>query len=279
MFVFRRELHGTRTHSCDDPSLIHLLVSMLHKMAHSPHEPPAQLVDAVRPRLCVSEAPPYQWVRLASSFTLQLLQAVHANSTRFLFLQDYRGGADGRVWLVAAESSGALGVVKFPKRHLANRQLLEAEAERWRAVWQARAARVVVLADEPALLMPFAFHAHPHADGSFRFLKPDHLRPDQPTSYLSDVDPSEVDEWIAVANADPMAVAQEAIQAMAEAQYEHMDVHWRHVAFLLHRDPNTNTNKLQRQAVLIDLGRVERLPSATPNVKAAAVARMLAALR
>jgi hypothetical protein len=249
---------------------------MLHKMAHSPHEPPAQLVDAVRPRLCVSEAPPYQWVRLAFPFTLQLLQAVHANSTRFLFLQDYRGGADGRVWLVAAESSGALGVVKFPKRHLANRQLLEAEAERWRAVWQARAVRVVVLADEPALLMPFAFHAHPHADGSFRFLKPDHLRPDQPTSYLSDVDPSEVDEWIAVANADPMAVAQEAIQAMAEAQYEHMDVHWRHVAFLIHRP--LNSNKLQRQAVLIDLGRVGRLSSATPSIKAAAVERMLAAL-
>ena len=249
---------------------------MLHKMAHSPHEPPAQLVDAVRPRLCVSEAPPYQWVRLASSFTLQLLQAVHANSTRFLFLQDYRGGADGRVWLVAAESSGALGVVKFPKRHLANRQLLEAEAERWRAVWQARAARVVVLADEPALLMPFAFHAHRRTNGSFHFLPPDHLRPDQPVSYLSDVDASELDALIAAANADPRAVAEEAIRTMSEAQYEHLDVHWRHVAFVVHRHPGTN--QLQRQAVLIDLGRVARLPSADHSVKAEAVLRMLAAL-
>src|SRR4051812_29862056 len=102
---------------------------MLHKMAHSPHQPPAQLVDDVRPRWCVAEAPPYQWARLSSAFTLKLLQGVHANSTRFLLLQDYRGGADGRVWLVAAESSGALGVIKFPKRHVANRRLLEAEAE------------------------------------------------------------------------------------------------------------------------------------------------------
>jgi hypothetical protein len=277
--VFRRELHGTRIHSCDDPSLIRHLVSMLHKMAHSPHEPPAQLIDALRPRWCVAETPPYQWVRLTSSFTLQLLQAVHANSTRFLLLQDYRGGADGRVWLVAAESSGALAVIKFPRRHLANRQLLEAEAERWRAVWHVpvSAARVMTLADEAALLLPFAFHAHPHADGSFRFLKPDHLRPDQPASYLSDVDSSQLEELLSEANADPRAVAEEAIRAMAEALYEHMDVHWRHVGFIIHLDPGTS--KLHRQAVLIDLGRVERLTSASPRAKAAAVARMLAALK
>jgi len=272
--VFRRELHGTRVHSCGDPSLIRQLVSMLHKMAQSPHDPPAQLVDAVRPRWCVAEAPPYQWVHL-KSFSLQLVEAVHVNSARFLLLQDYRGGADGRVWLVAAESSGALGVIKFPRRHLA-RQQLEAEAALWKTVWGARSTRVVVLADEPALLMPFAFHAHRRTNGSFHFLPPDHLRPDQPVSYLSDVDASELDALIAAANADPRAVAEEAIRTMSEAQYEHLDVHWRHVAFVVHRHPGTN--QLQRQAVLIDLGRVARLPSADHSVKAEAVLRMLAAL-
>ncbi len=251
-------------------------MSMLHKMAQSPHVPHAQLVDTLRPRLCVSEAPPYQWVRLPPSFTLQLLQAAHASSTRFLLLQDYRGGADGRVWLVAAESSGALGVLKFPRRHLANRKLLEAEAERWRTVWRCRAARVVSIADEAALLLPFAFHAHIRADGSLCFLPPSHLRPEEPASGLSDVEASELEAVLAEANANPLAVAEEAIRAMAEAQCEHMDVHWRHVAFLFHRDPSTQ--RLQRQAILIDLGRVEQLPSTDAKVKQAAVARMLAAL-
>jgi hypothetical protein len=63
---------------------------------------------------------------------------------------------------------------------------------------------------------------------------------------------------------------------MAEAQYEHLDVHWRHVAFVVRRHPETQ--KLQRQAVLIDLGRVSRLPSAEANAKTNAVRRMLAAL-
>jgi len=90
------------------------------------------------------------------------------------------------------------------------------------------------------------------------------------------VDPSDVDAFIAAANANPQAVAEEAIRAMADAQYEHKDVRWRHVAFMLHRHPDTK--QLQRQAVLIDLGRVERLPSTEASVKTAAVARMLVAL-
>ena len=245
-------------------------------MAHSPHEPPAQLVDALRPRWRVAQAPPYHWKRL-SDLTLKLLQAVDVRSASFFLLQDYRGGADGRVWLVAAESSGALGVIKFPRRHLADPKQLQAEADRWREVWDARAARLVILAGEGALLLPFAFHAHRGADDSLRFLKPDHLHPDQPASYLSDVSASALDALIAEANADPMAVATEAARAMADAQYEHTDVHWRHVVFIVKR--NARTKKLHRQAVLIDLGRVERLPSATPSAKEAAVARMLAALK
>jgi hypothetical protein len=247
---------------------------MLHKMAHSPHEPPAQLVDALRPRWHVAEAPPYHWKRLAG-FTLKLLQAVDARSTNFFLLQDYRGGADGRVWLVAAESSGALGVIKFPRRHLA-RHHLEVEAELWQTVWSVPWARVVVLAGEPALLMPFAFHAHQRADGSLCFLPPDRLRPCQSLSYLSDVDPSELAALIATADADPVAVATEAFRSMADAQYEHLDVHWRHVAFVVQR--HSETRKLQRQAVLIDLGRVDRLSSIEDSVKASAIQRMMAAL-
>lgn len=134
------------------------------------------------------------------------------------------------------------------------------------------------LANEPALLMPFAFHAHPREDGSglYRFLKPDHLRPDLPADYLSDADLSQLEQLIAQADANPQAVAEEAIRAMAEAQYEHLDVHWRHVAFIVGIDPRTKN--LKRQSVLIDLGRVERLPTNDLSSKRAAEQRMLDAL-
>jgi hypothetical protein len=276
-FVFRRELHGTCIHSCDNPSLIGQLVSMLHKMAHSPHEPPEQLFDARRPCYCVSDAPTYQWVRpFSKGFALCLLKPVDSKSKRFLLLQDYHSGADGRVWLVAAASSGALGVIKFPKKHRVDK-LLEEEAKLWQTIWHVpvSAARVVTVAGDAAMLLPFAFHAQFCGDGSIRFLKPDHLHPDVPASYLSDVDLAQLEALIAEANGNPWAVAEEAIRAMAEAHFEHLDVHWRHVAFVVHRQ----NDRLKRQAVLIDLGRVEPLTSADISVTNAAVARMQDALK
>ena len=136
-------------------------------------------------------------------------------------------------------------------------------------------SRVVTLAGETALLMPFAFHAHKQGR-SIRFLKPDHLHQDQPAWYLSDVNASILETLIAEANADPMAVASEAIRAMADAQFEHLDVHWRHVAFIIKQHPRSR--RLYRQAVLIDLGQVARLTNTT-SVRTAAVARMLEKLQ
>jgi hypothetical protein len=272
-----RVLHGTRIFSCDNPTLVQHLVSMLHKMAHSPHEPPKQLLQTDRPYFTGGEFPPYSWQKLKPQFTLSLLTPVHPNSSRFHLLQDYRGGADGRVWLIAAESSGAMGVVKFPKREADSlgRSSLEAEAKIWREVWNSSSARVITLSGQHALLMPFAFHAQQQLDGSVRFLKPDHQQPDEAASYLADVSTHELNAIICAANSDPLTVAREAVTAMVEKQYEHLDVHWRHVAFLLLRGSN---NALVRHSILIDLTRVEKLQSTDVTSKAEAIERMLASL-
>jgi hypothetical protein len=275
----RRELHGTRVFSCSDPSLIQQLVSMLHKMANSPHVQSPSLLHIDRPYYTAGELPPYSWQHLKPQFSLRLLSPIHANSSRFHLVQDYRGGADGRVWLVAAESSGSLGVIKFPSRlsdSLAHSSL-ESEAQAWREIWDCATARVITLAGQRALLMPFAFHAQRQSDSSVRFLNPDHQHPDRPAAdYLDDVDHAELLSIISAADSDPLAVAREAVVAIADRQHEHTDMHWRHIAFLIFRDGISQ--KLRRQAILIDLTRVQRLPSLEANVKREAIRRMMCPL-
>jgi len=133
-------LHGTRVYRHDDPSLIPLLVTMLHKVNNSPRDAPPNL-DAVHPRLCASSAP-FCWKQPAEPFALRLwaadLQHAQArahsdpdsDSNRLLLLQDYRYGGDGRVWLVA-DPSGVLGVLKFPIRFDQPAGQLHKEAAHW----------------------------------------------------------------------------------------------------------------------------------------------------
>lgn len=277
--VVSRVVHGSRVYRCSDPSLFLALVSVLCKMANSPMDSSVRLADLQRPLLLVEPSPPYQWNRV-QNLKLRLTSPLHHSSTKFVLLQDYSSGADGRVWLVAAQSSGALGVVKFPKPDCAVTP--EEEAQRWSAVWK-QPARVVVLAGQRALLMPFAFHAHadstsPTRRGNQRmqFLPPDHLRPQDSVDYLSDVSNAELTALCRAAALAPRTVAQAAVRAMAEAGYEHEDMHWRHVAFIVERD--SQSSAVARRPVLIDLTRIKQLPARDEATVDAAVSNMMEAL-
>ena len=109
--------------------------------------------------------------------------------------------------------------------------------------------------------MPFAFHAQCRVQHDrtlqIRFSRPDDRHPDQ-SPYLADLNEAQhaqLDALIAAANEDPWSVAEEAVRTMAEKGRVHLDMHWCHVAFTVHIDPDTKS--LQRRAVLIDLTRVK----------------------
>ena len=125
-----------------------------------------------------------------------------SKASRFLLLRDLHGGADGRVWMVCT-TSGLTGVIKFGQPHEnedreQRRQRLEEEANVWRTVWQLKDVRVVTLAGEPALLMPY-------------------------------VEP--VESMSAECRPSKEAVC-EAAKQMAKAGYCHLDLDWRHVGVL-----------------------------------------------
>lgn len=234
-----RTLCGTGVLAWDSPELVSLLCSVLHKMAASPVAP-VQLVDRDRPYI-VLDADEWTWT------TLELPKGVRAErfldytrmptraAGRFLLLRDLHGGADGRVWMVCT-TSGLVGVIKFGQPRDGEdreqrRQRLEKEAEVWRQVWQLHEVRVVTLAHEPALLMPYVEPVESMEDGR---------RPSE-------------------------AAVRAAAAHMANAGYCHLDLDWRHVGVLAapvaKRAKRATARVEEARVIFFDLGRV-REPAA-----------------
>ena len=123
---------------------------------------------------------------------------------RFILLRDLNGGADGRVWF-ACTLSGLVGVLKFGQLKDKDDNLskakerLEGEAKLWRDVWNQKDVRVISLAGDHALLMP----------------------------YVKAIDLEQVKQ-----SPELSAAVHSAIKEMASAGYYHKDLHWRHVGLL-----------------------------------------------
>jgi hypothetical protein len=224
---------------------------------------------------------------------------MHSNCSVFRLLQDYGGGRDGRVWLVASKASetneSVLGVIKMPKKQ---RQVddasstspaaspshsptpdnssdfsilsIEEEAVIWQSLLRSlkitnedKLVRTVKVSGTMSLLMPFVFHLREEWNElekkmviSSRFSYPDHHNPDTSIHIFSDVDRLELAALVDEANANKQAIANEAIESFANAGYEHRDVRWRHIGFLVTKRDN---GKLERKPLLIDLAAVIKL--------------------
>ncbi len=246
-----RTLSGTGVFEWNSPELIAMLCSALHKMAASPIEP-VQLVDRTRPYILLDQEE-WTWT------TLELKKGIRPErflnysrmptsaAGRFLLLRDLHGGADGRVWMVCT-TSGLLGVIKFGQPREGEdrdqrRQRLEAEGAVWRQVWQQKDVRVVTLAREPALLMPY-------------------------------VEP--VESMEAALRPSEAAVRAAAAQ-MANAGYRHLDLDWRHVGVLpvtaIKASKRCSSAVVEPRVVFFDLCRVSQ------SAPEAALADMLASLK
>jgi len=140
-------------------------------------------------------------------------------------LKDFRGGADGRVWLVCS-TAGNVGVIKFSQNPDRNkgREDLNNEASHWERVWNIP-CRVVTLGGDPALLMPY--------------IKPV-FEPQNPSQKFSDL-PEESRQEI-----------EQAISHMASLKLVHDDLSWRHVGFI---SPAKKGQK--KRVVFYDLHRVK----------------------
>ena len=251
-----------------DVKLIEMLVSLIIKVVNAPRHLESTFLrksdefGRKHAKIDINKnETKFDWVMLPTvndGFKLQY--SMPSSNTQYLYLlEDYHGGADGRVWL-ACNSGGRLVVVKYSKEN----NFIE-EAELWRTIWGQNTVITSTILGCNAVFMPFTYHALCR-DGKISFKPLSHWNAHQHedidkilNSEISDeLDKGELKKYIS----DPMLVAREAITEMANKGYQHADLHWRHVA-LLPVPPTDNSSSNERlwkvKPVLIDLHRVNKI--------------------
>jgi hypothetical protein len=226
-FETTRILHGTEVIPFNDKMLLKMLVSVVFKMSQSTGKTRPLLGDG-RIHVVLSENN-YQWKQIP--IELLYLKFPHGNTTNFVLLRDYRYGAEGRVWL-ACDMTGGLVVIKFLIESDHASSAAQRECDHWLSIYEQQ-ARVVVLANRIAIIMPFAFPCRVKpGDTAEAYLEPslslwsyglDGEVPDR--SFLSD-------DVTMLSAVNVNGLADEAITTMVEKGHVHNDVHWRHVAAL-----------------------------------------------
>ena len=253
------KFHETDVFRYDNPALIEALVSAVIKMNNVPIAPTRTILQqdegGRRKFGCANiSSSTFIWSVLPSEVSKLSFELPAPQSKNYYLLQDFHGGADGRVWL-SMNGKGRLCVLKFSS----SPDLLSGEAKIWNEVWGI-SARNIRLLDSPAMLMPFVFHGCilPGNRVGFRPLGSWLSGEFNVDSILNnaevdaDFDRKSVTEYYN----DPDKVAREALQVLAHAGYQHNDLHWRHVALLPYKDDVLSSNKWKVRPILIDVCRL-----------------------
>jgi hypothetical protein len=251
-------LYESRTFARDDPHLIEALVSVIRKMVNSPIDPPTQLIrhSINQRKFGFVNRESFKWSLLPLTLTHFNFDTSRSDTSNFYLLEDFHGGADGRVWLCATQK-GKLGVMK-----LSATSEFTHEKEVWTDVWQVSSVRTLQILGCNALLMPYAFHGG-FVEGKLKF------RPfgfwNRDNFELEDYNNLEVSavfdlDCIAVYTTDPLKAAEEALQKLVDHGYVHRDVHWRHVA-LLPEPPKDVAGKWTVTPIMIDCSTAVRSTS------------------
>jgi len=256
----KEQLFITKVYDRDDPNLVEALVSTVRKMNLSPINPPTVLLRSNR-----SENRKYGCFKLddknnTSIFKWESLPLKEAfvyklprqNTKYFYLVQDYHGGADGRVWL-SVNGGGCVCVLK-----LSTTSKFDHEAKAWCELWEQRAFCRKILNSE-ALVLPFAFHCHLVGDkvifrGLTSWTSTD-LDSSIKNILHSEVDCEFVEDVVRKYCQNPDLAAREALHAMAEKGWVHGDLKWEHVA-LLPAEPVPPSKLWTVRPVLIDLQRI-----------------------
>ena len=270
-------LYKSQVYRHSDPELIEALVSVVQKMNMSPIDPPKSFLpskDHLTRKFGVIKSNAengsgaFEWSSIPS--TLNELKRILPDAIKsFYLLQDYHGGADGRVWLCMSEE-GCICVLKFTESESKTKSNTVQELGVWQNVWACKGSRIIenIPADMSALLMPFAFHAEISRDGVvFRpFGQWVNLTDSEAPKPAAIVAQQLADsfEWVKFDMviltsyaSDPERVAEEALTSFARKGYRHCDIAWRHVALLPQQ--KTGSTEWTVQPIMIDVHRMEVL--------------------
>ncbi|KAJ3070316.1 hypothetical protein HK102_006711 [Quaeritorhiza haematococci] len=236
----------TRVFKHTEPALVEALVTLSHKMYLAPTHPPSSFLVSGRKFASVT-ATRFTWELLPKEhFRLSYEMPSNRFDGPFFLLRSYHGGGDGRVWL-AASTKGKLAVIKYSVD--GDNDSLNAEAARWREIWDVPDVRVITVMGRPALVIPFAFHVRRDPGSGTPTFMPAHewtgsMR--NLTNVAAILDNREIsdntnfdEEPFQTYINNPLEAARVALDHMAEKGWEHDDVEWRHVALLPKQQPHT----------------------------------------
>lgn len=94
----------------------------------------------------------WETVKWGNKFKLNYKKMPTSQPEKLYFIEDFRGGVDGRVWL-ACTPNGEMCAIKFD--HEESKTSLEKEANYWKLIWNKINTQVITLGGRPALMMPF----------------------------------------------------------------------------------------------------------------------------
>lgn len=216
-FKLKRKIFCLPTIYSNETRLIPLLTQVLLKMYYSPMGP-VRLADHER---CYIELSETSWTWRRISFDrLNFSKFPTSAATCFLLLYDFRGGADGRVWL-ACSTTGRVCVIKFYNGNWLPKDV-NRECMMWNDIWNLP-SRTLTLCSKLALIMPFVVT----------------LPEDQVRNSITHMDAVKL-----------------AIRNMSLKHYYHNDLNWRHVGF--YEAEGTKKKKGGLTAIFFDLIRVKK---------------------
>jgi len=246
-----------------NPALVEALVSVLLKMNASVIEPVGSMLAPPnvgnRRKFCLVDGDSFHWCSLPATIEKLTYKFPDQRTKLFYLLQDFYGGADGRVWL-SCSPSGCIVVLK-----MSSISQFTTELKIWKDVWNVKSTRIVSLLSVKALVVPYAFNAA-ICGGTVKFRRFGEWAAEIPNDRFDSSDVFDVvnEDSLAIYVDNPRVAAEQALRRLANGGYRHTDIWWRHVALL----PVCSKGVWTVTPIMLDCTNASRLsPEETENVE------------
>ena len=179
-------------------------------------------------------------------------------TSKFYLLQDFKGGADGRVWL-GCDEQGHLNVLKMfvdTEEEEIRSEKLSKEVERWKKLGHGTVFKTQIIG-KPTIVAPFAFHFDASQQLDTTWWR---QTLSQSWSIIEDFD-----YFLAEANRfSAIEALQNCIERCSAANLVHEDIEWRHVALFPTYSIDENGQQQKHLTPgFIDLTRMSEVSSQT----------------
>ena len=263
-----RNVNISKVYKLSDKDLLAMLATVFLKSKNSQYRP----VELLSRSRCYITLTQDKWFwgtlkieKLEECGISLKLSSVSAEIKEVTVLRQFKGGADGQVYLALTDNFELMVVKKF-----FDQTVCPKEENLWKVLYNAK-VRALKLRGSQCLVMPFVFHCV-FIDGTWTFkfnmslwAKHTHFQIDDE---VLNKWTQKFENYITTHPTTPTEALQNAVKTVADCGYIHNDLEWRHVALLPLLDEDGGS-VIGMKPVLIDLASVTE--SKTPVEAATAM--------